>query len=108
MHIISLGFVVSSVSVISCGALEGLGQGRPSLIISLLRYALLIIPAAYILSRFLGAVGVWHAFWVTEVVTAVVSYALYKSRDNAQTCEQKRRPACKKPRTIRRPGLWCG
>ena len=81
LRIISLGFVVSSVSVISCGALEGLGQGRPSLIISLLRYALLIIPAAYILSRFLGAVGVWHAFWVTEVVTAVVSYALYKSRD---------------------------
>ena len=44
------------------------------LVISLLRYALLILPLAFILSRFTGAVGVWHAFWITEVVTAGIAY----------------------------------
>ena len=77
LEIISLGFIVSSVSVISCGALEGLGMGGPSLDISLLRYALLILPAAFLFSRLWGAVGVWHAFWVTEVLTAAISYFLY-------------------------------
>lgn len=77
LRIISAGFVVSSVSVISCGALEGLGMGSPSLVISSLRYGLLMIPIAFILSRFWNANGVWHAFWITEAATAVIAYVLY-------------------------------
>lgn len=80
LRMISIGFVISSVSIISCGALEGLGMGSPSLIISLLRYAVLIIPVAFILSRFFEAVGVWHSFWVTEIITAVISYYLYQKK----------------------------
>ena len=80
LRIISLGFVVSTVSVISSGALEGLSMGVASLIISLLRYAVLTIPAAFILSRFLEAAGVWHAFWVSELITAVIAYFIYKKR----------------------------
>lgn len=78
LRLISLGFLVSSVSVISSGALEGLGKGTPSLVISLLRYTLVIIPAAFLFSHFLGASGVWYAFLVTEWVTAVVSYFIYQ------------------------------
>lgn len=89
LRIISAGFVVSSVSVISCGALEGLGMGRPSLVISLLRYALLILPAAFLLSRLWGADGVWHAFWITEAITAVISRILYQTHV----------PACSPPKS---------
>ena len=78
LRIISAGFVVSAVSVTSCGALEGLSKGFPSLAISLCRYIVIIIPAAFILSRFFGAVGVWHAFWVAELLTAVISLFVYK------------------------------
>ena len=78
LRLISIGFVVSSLSVISSGALEGLGMGGPSLAISLLRYVALILPLAFVLSRIFGASGVWHAFWVTEFLTAGVSYALYR------------------------------
>lgn len=77
LRIISLGFIVSTVSVISCGALEGLGKGGPSLLISLLRYAVLIIPAAVLFSRLWGAAGVWHAFWVSEALTAALSYGIF-------------------------------
>ena len=78
LRVISIGFMASSVSVTCCGALEGLGKGIHSLIISLCRYVVVIIPVAVVVSRFIGATGVWHAFWITEVVTAVISYFVYK------------------------------
>lgn len=78
LRIISLGFIVSTISVISSGALEGLGKGMPSLIISLMRYAVITVPAAYILNLIFGAVGVWHSFWVAELLTAIISYFIYK------------------------------
>lgn len=84
LRIISIGFVISSVSIISSGALEGLGMGGPSLAISLLRYVFFIIPAAFLLSRFLGADGVWHGFWITELVTAMIAYFLYRKKVSAQ------------------------
>ena len=77
LRIISIGFLVSSVSITSSGALEGLGKGVQSLIISLSRYIVVIIPAAFLLSRVLGAAGVWHAFWVSEAITAIVSLVIY-------------------------------
>ncbi|MBD9018681.1 MAG: MATE family efflux transporter [Coprococcus comes] len=78
LRIISLGFLVSSVSITSSGALEGLGKGTPSLIISLCRYTIIIIPAAFILSRIFGVSGVWYAFGITEFATAVIAYMTYR------------------------------
>ena len=78
LRIISAGFIISAVSVTSSGALEGLGKGVPSLVISLFRYVLVISPAAYILSRIFGAVGVWHGFWIAELITAAVAFAVYR------------------------------
>ena len=77
LRIISGGFLVSAVSVASCGALEGVGKGTPSLVISLCRYLVVIVPAAFLLSRAFGPVGVWHAFWVAEALTALVAWVVY-------------------------------
>lgn len=78
LRIISAGFIVSSVSVTASGALEGLGKGLPSLVISVFRYAVIIIPVAFILSRIYEVNGVWWSFGVTELVTAFISYIIYK------------------------------
>lgn len=78
LRIISLGFIVSSVSVIVSGTLEGLGKGIHSMMISLMRNIVVILPAAFLLSRFLGAAGVWHGFWITEAVTALAAWTLYE------------------------------
>lgn len=78
LRIISCGFIVSAVSVISSGALEGLGKGGPSLAIALLRYAVLIIPLAFLLSRRLGPAGVWHAFWAAELLTAACAFVIFR------------------------------
>ena len=78
LRIICLGFVVSAVSTTSSGALEGLGKGAESLVISLCRYIVFIMPLAAVLCHFLGANGVWHAFWITEVLSAIVAYPVYR------------------------------
>lgn len=77
LRIIGTGFIVSAVSVTSSGALEGLGKGTPSLLISLCRYVVVIIPTAFFLSRLFGAVGVWNAFWITEAITAIISICVF-------------------------------
>ena len=75
---ISVGFLISAVSITSSGALEGLGKGGSSLIISLCRNVIVILPAAYLLSHLGGGVFVWHAFWITEVISAAVSLVVYR------------------------------
>lgn len=78
LHIICTGFIFSAMSVTCCGVLEALGKGLESLIISFSRYAMIIIPAAYVLSKFLGAQGVFFAFPVAEGLTAVASFFIYQ------------------------------
>ena len=77
LRIISIGFAVSSVSVTVSGALEGLGKGKESLVLSMLRYILVMLLLAVVFSHFWQADGVWHAFWVTEGIVAVISYLMY-------------------------------
>lgn len=88
LRIICLGFIISSLSIVSSGALEALGEGPKSLIISTLRYVILIIPAAFLLSRFFGAVGVWNSFWASETVTAVLAYLIYRKCISQRTLNQ--------------------
>ena len=78
LRIISGGFIISSISVILSGALEGLGKGTESLVISLIRYIVFILPASFGLSCIMGAVGVWHAFWITELAAAALSCVIYR------------------------------
>ena len=87
LRIISAGFVVSTVSVVASGALEGLGKGVPSLVISLMRYVVIIIPAAFILSRIAGAAGVWNAFWVAELITCAASFFIYGRSTKSKGCD---------------------
>lgn len=92
LRIISAGFIVSAVSVTSSGALEGLGKGVSSLLISLFRYTIIIIPVAFLLSRIFGTFGVWNAFWIAEGTTALLAFVIYKKAteiENGKTCEEQ-------------------
>ena len=78
LRIISAGFIVSTVSVTASGALEGIGMGVQSLVISLLRYIVVILPSAFILCHLFGGGAVWNAFWITEFAAAVVAEIVYR------------------------------
>lgn len=78
LRIISIGFVISSVSVTCSGVLEGLGKGTASLWISLTRYIVLMLPLAFLFSRIFRAGGVWYAFAVTEWLAAALAFFIWK------------------------------
>lgn len=78
LRLIIAGFLTSAISVTASGALEGLGKGMQSLVISLCRYIVIIIPAAMLLSYAIGATGVWHAFWSAEGLTAIISMLVFR------------------------------
>lgn len=86
LRIISLGFLISSVGVIYSGTFEALGNGRDSLIISLLRQFVITIPLSLILSHScgLGPAGVWIAFPAGEICAALVAFFLLKTYRNGK------------------------
>ena len=90
LRIISAGFIVSAISVVVSGSFEALGKSMPSLIISLLRY-IAILPIALLMSYLFQAAGVWHSFWITELLSAVVScilfWRLFYKDCTKQSCE---------------------
>ncbi len=77
LRIISLGFVISGISVTASGALEALGEGVASFMISMLRYLAVIVPAAWIGTKLIGITGLWAAFPVAEIVTAAASAVIF-------------------------------
>ncbi|MCD8300360.1 MAG: MATE family efflux transporter [Clostridiales bacterium] len=81
-HIICIGFIVSAVSVTTTGAMEGLGKGVRSLIITMCRYVVIILPVAAILARVIGPDAVWNCFWVAEAATALIAFIVYRKTLN--------------------------
>lgn len=76
LRMIGPSFLISSVGIIASGVFEALGQGRPSLIISLLRQLVIIVPLGWILSRFMGPAGIWISFPVAELIAAVAAWRM--------------------------------
>ena len=93
---ISLGFVVSSVAVIVCGAMEALGRGLSSLVLSLLRQFVLTVPIAWGLMHMLDVFGVWIALPLSEWMAGLFAFFLLfrlwnetKGIEEASDCEKK-------------------
>ena len=85
LRIISAGFLISSIGVIYSGTFEALGDGRRSLVISLLRQFVITIPVSFILSRFMGPAGIWIAFPAGELCASVIAFILLRTYKNALT-----------------------
>ncbi len=83
MRIISISFIFAGINVAYQGIYQALGGGMESLVISLLRQFVLILPLAGIFSIFVrsGQMGVsliWWAFPITELIACLVGYGLLK------------------------------
>ena len=79
LRIICLGFLVSSVGIIYSGTFEALGNGRNSLIISLLRQFVITIPLSFLLAKLWGPVGVWISFPAGELCASIAALLLLRS-----------------------------
>lgn len=77
LRIISLGFLISTVSLVISGTFEGIGNGVASLAINLIRQFLITPPLAIVLSKSMGISGVWMAFPVAEALACVAAIFLF-------------------------------
>ena len=77
LRIISLCFTPAALGSIFSTAFQATGMGIRSLIISLLRQLILILPVAYLLSLTGEVTNVWYSFPIAEAVSLVVSILLY-------------------------------
>ncbi|WP_270394827.1 MATE family efflux transporter [Mediterraneibacter massiliensis] len=78
LRLISLSFLFAGYCIIMGSVFQALGNGVYSLIISVARQLLVILPVAYIFSRIWGLNAVWLAIPIAEVVSVVLSTLLFK------------------------------
>ena len=83
MRIVSISFIFAGINVAYQGIYQALDGGMESLVISLLRQLIIILPLAGIFSFFVrgGHIGVsliWWAFPITEVTACIVGYLFLK------------------------------
>ena len=83
MRIISISFLFAGINVAYQGIYQALDGGMESLVISLLRQLIIILPLAGIFSVFVrnGQMGVsmiWWAFPITEFIACLVGYVFLK------------------------------
>ena len=83
MRVISVSFLFAGINVAYQGIYQALDGGVESLVISLLRQLIIILPLAGIFSIFvrngqMGVTLIWWAFPITEIVSCFVGYVFLK------------------------------
>lgn len=79
MRIMSTSYSFRSVCFIFSCFLQAIGKGFSSLIITLLRQFILLLPIAYIFGKIYGLIGVWASFPIVDIVTCIISVFMYKN-----------------------------
>lgn len=78
LRLISLSFLFAGYCIIVSSVFQALGNGVYSLIISVARQLLCILPLAYIFAKLWGLHAVWYAFPMAEIISMVLSTVLFK------------------------------
>lgn len=79
LRIISLSFVFAGFGIVCSSVFQALGHGVLSLLVSLVRQLIVLLPVAFVLSRTLGLDAVWWSFPIAELFSVVLS-ALFLRR----------------------------
>ena len=83
VRIISISFVFAGVNIAFQGVYQALNGGMESLVVSLLRQAILILPLAWGFSKLviqydMDVSLIWYAFVITEVLSCVVGWVFLR------------------------------
>lgn len=78
LRIMCISYVFAAIETMVASFMQSTKRVKFSLLINILRQFGLLIPAMWLLSKFMGMTGIWYAFIVAEVITAAISWALYK------------------------------
>ena len=78
LKIISLSFVFAGISMVLCAAFQALNKANTSLVITLARQLVILIPLTYGLMKCFGIHIGWYAFVVTEFICSVYSLIVWR------------------------------
>ena len=83
VRIVSISFVFAGVNIAFQGVYQALNGGMESLVVSLLRQAILILPLAWEFSKLVIQYDrdvslIWYAFVITEVLSCVVGWVFLR------------------------------
>lgn len=78
LRIISLCFIPAGYSILVGSVFQALGKGTYSLMISVARQLLVILPVAFLFAKIFGLHMVWWALPIAEIVSFSMSMLLYK------------------------------
>ena len=73
LRIISLHFLLAGFNIIALSTCQALGKAVYSMITSICRQLVVLLPAAYILSRFGNVNNVWWSFPIAEIVALIIT-----------------------------------
>lgn len=73
LRTLSLSFLLASINIIFSTFFQALGNGVYSLIISVSRQLVIILPVAFFMAKFFGLDQVWLSMPIAEVVATVAS-----------------------------------
>lgn len=79
LKIISTSFVLGSICFIFCCFLQSVGRGISSLVITLFRQLLFLIPLAFLFGKLWGLSGVWTSFFAAEAFSCCISLLIFKN-----------------------------
>lgn len=74
---ISFGFIFGGISIALSSSFQGTGFGIGTMLNSITRQLIVLLPCAYLFSRYYGVSGVWASFPVAEAAGLVVSSTVY-------------------------------
>lgn len=77
LRIISLSFSFAGYCIIVGSVFQALGNGVYSLITSVARQLLCLLPLAYIFARYWGLHAVWYSFPLAEIISVLMSTILF-------------------------------
>ena len=77
LRIISLCFVSAAISIGLGSSFQATGYGIGTMIVSISRQLLVLIPTAYIMAKLVGINGVWFSFIIAEAMGLAVSLILF-------------------------------
>lgn len=78
LRICSLCFIMAAFDVVAIGVFQSLGNGLYALYASFLRQLVLILPFAYLLSKFIGLNAVWYAVPLAELGCLLLDIFLFR------------------------------
>lgn len=78
LRIICVSFFGAAIGITFSSAFQAIGKGVYSLMMSVCRQLLVILPAAWVLGKIWGLNAVWFSFLIAEIVSLILAIFMYR------------------------------